>query len=62
MPAIGAARMPTHGSWRPWVLTIVGIPCLSTVCRSRRIDDVGFSAIETRIAWPLEIPPRIPPA
>src|SRR5438874_2530176 len=36
--AIGVARMPTHGSWRPCVFTTTARPDLSIVRRSRRIE------------------------
>ena len=60
--AIGVARMPTHGSWRPCVLTITARPDLSIECRSSRIDDVGLTAIATTMSCPVEMPPRMPPA
>jgi len=60
--AIGVARMPTHGSWRPWVTISAGRPLMSIVRPGRRMLDVGFSAIRATMSCPLEIPPRIPPA
>ena len=59
---IGVARMPTQGSWRPWVLTMTGSPDLSIERRSRRIDEVGLTAIDTTMSCPVEMPPRMPPA
>ena len=40
----------------------VFFPNLLIVFLWERIDEVGFTAKETIISWPLEIPPRIPPA
>ena len=48
--AIGVARMPTHGSWRPCVLTMTARPALSIECRSRRIELVGLTAIVTTMS------------
>jgi hypothetical protein len=59
--AIGVARMPTHGSWRPCVLTTTGRPALSIERRSSRIDDVGFTAIVTTMSCPVEMPPGFRP-
>ena len=36
-------------------------PCRSSA-RSRRIDDVGLTAIATTMSCPVEMPPRMPPA
>ena len=58
----GTARMPTQGSWRPLVMISVSAPLRSTVWRGCRIDEVGFTAKRTTIGWPLEMPPRTPPA
>src|SRR5690606_13158224 len=60
--AIGVARMPTQGSWRPVVMTSTGLPCTSTVGPGRRRLEVGLSAIEATTCWPVEMPPRMPPA
>ena len=54
--------MPTHGSCLPLTEIVVFLPNLSTVFLLFRIDEVGLTAKETIISWPLEIPPRIPPA
>src|SRR4030081_2829032 len=40
----GTARMPTQGSWRPFVVMSVSAPLRSTVRRGDRIDDVGLTA------------------
>jgi hypothetical protein len=58
----GTARMPTHGSWRPLVTISVSAPCLSIVWRGVRIDEVGLTANRATIDWPVEMPPRMPPA
>ena len=34
----------------------------STVRRGVRIDEVGFTAKRATIGWPVEMPPRMPPA
>ncbi len=60
--AIGVARMPTQGSWRPWVWTIAGLPCRSIERRGRRMLEVGLIAMLTTMSWPVEMPPRMPPA
>ena len=39
-----------------------GCPALSIERRSRRIVEVGFTAIVTTMSWPVEMPPRMPPA
>ena len=36
----GTARMPTQGSWRPFVIMSVSAPLRSTVRRGDKIDDV----------------------
>ena len=41
---------------------MVFFPNLSTVFLFFKIEDVGFTAKETTISWPEEIPPSIPPA
>src|SRR5436190_9321055 len=58
----GTARMPTQGSWRPLVEISASCPNRSTVRRGVRIDEVGFTAKRATIGWPVEMPPRIPPA
>ena len=60
--AIGVARMPTQGSWRPSVLTSTGCPALSIVYLGRRMLEVGLIAMLTRMSWPVEMPPTTPPA
>ena len=59
---IGVARMPTQGSWRPVVTTSTGLPAVSRLCTGRRRLEVGLKAVETRIACPVLMPPRMPPA
>src|SRR5258706_14616 len=44
------------------VLTTTELPPVSTVCRSRRMEDVGLIAIDTVTSWPVEMPPSTPPA
>ena len=58
----GTALMPTHGSWRPLVTISVSAPLLSMVRRGVRIDEVGLNATRATTGWPLEMPPRMPPA
>ena len=58
----GAARMPTQGSCRPLVTISVSSPARVTVRRGDRIEDVGLTAKRATIGWPVEMPPRIPPA
>jgi hypothetical protein len=60
--AIGVARMPTQGSWRPCVSTMVGTPATSIECRGLRIELVGLIAIDTTMSCPVEMPPSTPPA
>src|SRR5665811_2071962 len=59
---MGTARMPTHGSWRPFVDTSVSLPVVSMVSRVLRIEEVGFTAKRATTGCPVEMPPRIPPA
>jgi len=35
---------------------------LSTVFLLFKIEEVGLTAKETIISWPVDIPPRVPPA
>ena len=60
--ATGTARIPTHGSWRPFVTTSVAWPVLVIDLRALKIDDVGFTANLATISCPVDIPPKIPPA
>ena len=60
--AIGVARMPTQGSWRPKVSTVVGSPARLMDALGVRMELVGLIAIDTRRSWPLEMPPSTPPA
>ncbi|CFW06351.1 Uncharacterised protein [Bordetella pertussis] len=60
--AMGVARMPTQGSWRPRVCTITGSPARLTERRSTRMLEVGLIASDTVIGWPVEMPPSTPPA
>src|ERR1700760_1250417 len=40
-----------------------GLPAVtSIVLRGDKIEDVGFTAKRVTICWPVEMPPRIPPA
>src|SRR3569623_105612 len=59
---IGTARMPTHGSWRPLVMTSVFSLWMVTLSRGVRMDAVGFTAKRTTTGSPFEMPPRMPPA
>ena len=60
--AMGVALIPTQGSWRPFVSTKVGLPLLSIERRGTRTLEVGLMPIVTTISWPVEMPPRMPPA
>ena len=60
--AIGAARMPTHGSWRPKVSTVAAWPARSMERRGVRIELVGLMAMPTVRSCPVEMPPSTPPA
>src|SRR3990172_11396890 len=51
--AIGTARMPTQGSWRPLVAILAGRPWTSIVSCSIGIDDGGLSAGGVTISAPL---------
>src|SRR3990167_2498687 len=59
---MGVARRPTQGSWRPVVTTSTSAPDTSTVRPGRRRLDVGLKATEQVTGWPVEMPPRMPPA
>ena len=59
---IGVARMPTQGSWRPVVTTSTHCRATSTLSTGRRRLEVGLNATEQRTGWPVEMPPRMPPA
>ena len=59
---MGTALIPTQGSCLPFTEIDVFFPNLSIVFRDLRIDEVGFTAKEAIISWPVDIPPRIPPA
>ena len=59
---IGTALIPTQGSCLPLTEIEVFFPNLSIVFLKLNIYEVGFTANETIISCPLEIPPRIPPA
>ena len=54
--------MPTHGSWRPGVLTLTSRPSASTLSTAASIELVGLTAKRATIGWPVEMPPRMPPA
>src|SRR6185312_11350030 len=58
----GTARMPTQGSCRPLVTMSMFSPRLVTPLRGVRIELVGFTANRTTMSWPVEMPPRMPPA
>ena len=55
--AMGVARMPTQGSWRPRVCTMTGSLARLTDWRSTRMLDVGLIASDTVTGWPVEMPP-----
>src|SRR3546814_422640 len=59
---IGVARMPTQGSWRPVVTISTALLSTSTPSTGNRRLEVGLNATEHTTCWPLDIPPRMPPA
>ena len=59
---MGTARIPTHGSWRPFVTISISLPSTSMVFPGTEILDVGLRAMCTTRSWPLEMPPSTPPA
>src|SRR3546814_9170364 len=54
--------MPTQGSWRPVVTISTALPSTSTPSTGNRRLEVGLNATEHTTCWPLDIPPRMPPA
>jgi hypothetical protein len=60
--AIGVARMPTQGSWRPLVTTSVERPSMSIDSRGDRMELVGLIAMLTSRSCPVLMPPSTPPA
>ena len=58
----GALPAIARTSGRPFVTISVSLPSTSMVRRGCRIDDVGFTAKRTTTGWPVEMPPRMPPA
>ena len=67
-PAPSSPRRPARRGCRrrgrggPWSTISVSLPWRSIVRRGVRIDDVGLTAKRTTIGWPVEMPPRMPPA
>ena len=61
--ATGTARGTMQGSWRPWTeSSAFSIASMSTVCCSRPMEGVGFTAMRHMTGAPVEMPPRMPPA
>ena len=60
--AIGVARMPTQGSWRPLVTTSTGLLLTSIDWRGLMIELVGLIAMLTSRSCPVLMPPSTPPA
>jgi hypothetical protein len=58
----GTTRMPTQKIVAAFGQYVVSAPARSTVRRGDRIDDVGFTAKRATTGWPVEMPPRMPPA
>ena len=54
--------MPTHGSCLPLTDIVVFFPNLLIVFLLCKIEEVGFTANDTIISCPEDIPPKIPPA
>ena len=59
-PALRGCRR--RGRDGPWSGCRCRRPMRSTVRRGDRIDDVGFTAKRATTGWPVEMPPRMPPA
>ena len=51
--AMGVARMPTQGSWRPKVSTVAGLPARSMLALGLRMELVGLIAISATMSWPV---------
>ena len=60
--AMGMARMPTQGSWRPLVATVTSAPCTSMLRPGFTMLEVGLRAMLATMSWPKEMPPSRPPA
>ncbi|MCY1209983.1 hypothetical protein D3C86_655100 [compost metagenome] len=60
--AMGVARMPTQGSWRPLVMTSTGLLFTSIDWRGLMIELVGLIAMLTSRSCPELMPPKMPPA
>jgi hypothetical protein len=60
--AMGVARMPTQGSWRPLVTTSRRLPWTSMVSRGLMMELVGLMAMDTSRSCPVLMPPSTPPA
>src|SRR6185437_1731198 len=58
----GTPRMPTQGSWRPLVATSTSLPWRSTLFFGMRIELEGLTAKRSTMSWPVEMPPKMPPA
>src|SRR3546814_15158652 len=54
--------MPTQGSGRPVVTISPALPSTSTPSTGNRTLEVGLNATKHTTCWPLDIPPRMPPA
>ena len=59
---MGAARMPTQGSWRPLVMTSALWPWMSIDSRGLMMELVGLMAMLTSRSCPVLMPPSTPPA
>ncbi len=58
---MGAARMPTQGSWRPLVMTSALWPWMSMDSRGLMMELVGLMAMLTSMSCPVLIPPKHAP-
>ena len=56
------ARMPTHGSWRPLVAISTSWPWVSMVFWGMETELVGLTTKRATMSWPVDMPPRTPPA
>ena len=54
--------MPTQGSCLPVVLNFTALLFRSIEFLSIKIELVGFTAKRVIIGWPVDMPPKTPPA
>jgi hypothetical protein len=59
--ATGTTRGQMHGSWRPWISTVVVPPPSRAAVCGLPIEVAGRTATRTTTSAPFEMPPAIPP-